>query len=142
VSAYVLGFAVGPLVLAPLTEFFGRRPLYIGGNALKALGNIGCALAPSIWWLVAFRFTAGCAGASPITLGSGTVSDLMKKEQRGRALSVIAFSSVCGPVVGPMLGGAIAQNVGWRACFLFLFIVVSGLGMPAGLLLAETLTHS
>ncbi|KAK2729801.1 MFS multidrug transporter [Colletotrichum kahawae] len=109
VSAYVLGFSAGPLLIAPLSEVFGKRPVYQVSNVLLLLCNLGCMVAPSAEWLVFFRFLAGCAGASPITQGSGTATDVMLKHERARALSVMAFGSVCSPAVGSALGGGIAQ---------------------------------
>ncbi|EQB46012.1 SPX domain-containing protein [Colletotrichum gloeosporioides Cg-14] len=120
VSAYVLGFSAGPLLIAPLSEVFGKRPVYQVSNVLLLLCNLGCMVAPSAEWLVFFRFLAGCAGASPITQGSGTATDVMLKYERARALSVMAFGSVCSPAVGSALGGGIAQVWGWRGCFGFL----------------------
>ncbi|KAI8226766.1 putative transporter [Colletotrichum sp. SAR 10_96] len=120
VSAYVLGFSAGPLLIAPLSEVFGKRPVYQVSNVLLLLCNLGCMVAPSAEWLVFFRFLAGCAGASPITQGSGTATDVMLKHERARALSVMAFGSVCSPAVGSALGGGIAQVWGWRGCFGFL----------------------
>ncbi|KAF4922054.1 putative transporter [Colletotrichum viniferum] len=120
VSAYVLGFSAGPLLIAPLSEVFGKRSVYQVSNVLLLLCNLGCMVAPSAEWLVFFRFLAGCAGASPITQGSGTATDVMLKHERARALSVMAFGSVCSPAVGSVLGGGIAQVWGWRGCFGFL----------------------
>ncbi|KAF6809027.1 MFS multidrug transporter [Colletotrichum sojae] len=125
VSAYVLGFSAGPLLLAPLSEVMGKRPVYQGCNVLLLLCNLGCMVAPSVEWLIVFRFLAGCAGASPITQGSGTATDVMNKDERARALSVMAFGSVCSPAIGSALGGGIAQLWGWRGCFGFLVFMCS-----------------
>ncbi|TDZ25311.1 putative transporter [Colletotrichum orbiculare MAFF 240422] len=123
VSAYVLGFSAGPLLIAPLSEVLGKKPVYQASNVLLLLCNLCCLFAPSAQWLIAFRFLAGCAGASPITQGSGTVTDVMKKSERARALSVMAFGSVCSPSIGSAVGGAIAQAWGWRGCFAFLVLM-------------------
>ncbi|KAF9878491.1 SPX domain-containing protein [Colletotrichum karsti] len=125
VSAYVLGFSAGPLLIAPLSEVLGKKPVYQFSNVLLLVCNLGCMVAPSAEWLVFFRFVAGCAGASPITQGSGTATDVMKKHERARALSVMAFGSVCSPAVGSALGGGIAQVWGWRGCFGFLVFMCS-----------------
>lgn len=124
VSAYVLGFSAGPLLLAPLSETFGKKPVYQICNVVLLACNLACMVAPSAEWLIVFRFLAGCAGASPITQGTGTATDVMTKEKRARAMSVMAFGSVCSPAVGSALGGAIAQAWGWRGCFGFLALMV------------------
>ncbi|TIC96821.1 putative transporter [Colletotrichum higginsianum] len=125
VSAYVLGFSAGPLLLAPLSETFGKKPVYQACNVLLLLCNLACMVAPSAEWLIIFRFVAGCAGASPITQGIGTATDIMTKEKRARAMSVMAFGSVCSPSIGSALGGVIAQAWGWRSCFGFLVLMGS-----------------
>ncbi|KAK1506071.1 hypothetical protein CTAM01_03406 [Colletotrichum tamarilloi] len=123
VSAYVLGFSAGPLLLAPLSETFGKKPVYQVCNVVLLACNLACMVAPSAEWLIVFRFLAGCAGASPITQGTGTATDVMTKEKRARAMSVMAFGSVCSPAIGSALGGAIAQALGWRGCFGFLAVM-------------------
>ncbi|KAK7437786.1 SPX domain-containing protein [Colletotrichum acutatum] len=123
VSAYVLGFSAGPLLLAPLSETFGKKPVYQVCNVVLLACNLACMVAPSAEWLIVFRFLAGCAGASPITQGTGTATDVMTKEKRARAMSVMAFGSVCSPAIGSALGGAIAQAWGWRGCFGFLAVM-------------------
>ena len=69
-------FAVGPLIVAPMSELYGREPLYNISNFLFVICNIACAASNSFGMLVAFRFLAGCAGAAPLTLGGGTIADM------------------------------------------------------------------
>lgn len=101
VSVYLLGFAFGPLIVAPLSELYGRLPLYHGCNILFTLSNIACALAPSMSSLIGFRFLAGSAGSAPLALGAGTIADIMEPKRRGLAIAVWATGPVVGPVVGP-----------------------------------------
>lgn len=95
VSVYILGFAMGPLVLAPLSEMYGRVPLYNICNICFVAFTVGCALAPSMNALIGFRFLAGCFGIAPITNGGGTIADLMVAEKRGRAMSIWAIGRKC-----------------------------------------------
>ena len=101
VSVYLLGFAFGPLIVAPLSELYGRLPLYHGCNILFVISNVACALAPSLPSLVGFRFLAGSAGCAPLALGAGTIADVITPESRGLAISIWAVGPVIGPVVGP-----------------------------------------
>ena len=98
VSVYVLGFAVGPLFFAPLSEIYGRLPVYHCCNALFFACNIACALAPNLNFLVGFRFLAGVFGSAPLTNGGGTIADLVTQEKRGKAMS----GFVMGPIIGPI----------------------------------------
>lgn len=71
-----------------MSEMWGRLPLYHSCQVLFILFNLGCALSTSMGMLIAFRFLAGCAGSSPLTLGGGTIADLIPREQRGVAMAM------------------------------------------------------
>lgn len=88
VSVYVLGFAFGPLIIAPLSEMYGRLPLYHGCNLLFVIFTIAAAVATNMGQFVVFRFFMGCFGGAPMVLGGGTIADLIPKEQRGTAMAV------------------------------------------------------
>ena len=64
--------------------------------------------------LIGFRFMAGCWGVSPLTIGGGTVADIMIPEKRGAAMSIWALGPLFGPVIGPVAGGFLANAKGWR----------------------------
>lgn len=85
VSIYVIGLAVGPLFLSPLSELYGRSPLMHSTNAVFLIAAIACALSINIPMLMIFRLLMG---VSTISLGGGYVADLMKPEDRGRAMNV------------------------------------------------------
>jgi multidrug resistance protein len=125
VSIFVLGFAFGPLVLAPLSELYGRLPVYHTCNILFLIFTIGCAVANNMGMLVAFRFLAGFAGVATVTCGSGTIADLMPVEKRGRAMAFWSLGPILGPIIGPVIGGALCQHVGWRWVFWLIAIAVS-----------------
>jgi MFS family permease len=69
VSVYVLGFAVGPLIFAPLSELYGRVPIYHVCNVCFLAFTIACALATDLNMMIAFRFLAGVFGSAPLTNG-------------------------------------------------------------------------
>lgn len=125
VSVYILGFAFGPLLIAPLSEIYGRRPLYIYGNILFVIFSVGAALANGIGMLMAFRLLMGLAGAVPITIGSGSIADVMPVEKRGRAMSAWALGPLLGPCIGPIAGGYLIQAAGWRWVYWLIVILVS-----------------
>lgn len=88
VSIYVLDFAIGPLIVAPLREIYGRAPLYAVGNMLFVIFTIGTALSTNMDMMLAFRFLMGLAGPVPITIGSGSIADVMGVKKRGHAMAV------------------------------------------------------
>ncbi|OAL53262.1 MFS general substrate transporter [Pyrenochaeta sp. DS3sAY3a] len=122
VSVYILGFAVGPLVIAPLSELYGRIPLYNVSNLLFVIFNVACALSNSMGMLIAFRFLAGCAGAAPLTIGGGTIADMFPPQQRAGAMAIWSIGPLLGPVIGPVCGGFLVQNASWRWVFWILAI--------------------
>lgn len=122
VSVYVLGFAVGPLLVAPLSELYGRRIVYNVCNLLFIIFNIACAVSTSMGMLVVFRFLAGCAGAAPLTLGGGSIADMFPVEQRAGAMAIWAMGALIGPVAGPIGGGFLVENTTWRWVYYILAI--------------------
>lgn len=124
VSIYVLGFAFGPLLLAPASEFWGRNIIYNFSNVFYIGCTIGCAESISLEMLVVFRFFAGVFGAAPLTIGGGTIADVIPPERRGAAIAVYALGPILGPVVGPICGGFLAEAKGWRWVFWLLTILV------------------
>lgn len=125
VSIFVLGFACGPLLLAPLSELYGRVLIYNITNVLFLAFTIGCALSKNESMLLAFRFLSGFAGVATITIGSGTIADIMPREKRGKAVSIWSVGTILGPMVGPIIGGSVTEKYGWRWMFWVISMVVS-----------------
>lgn len=114
VSLFVLGFALGPLLWAPLSELFGRQILYaLTYGALTAL-NAGAAGSKNIQTLIILRFLAGAFGSSPLTGAVGVIADIFAAKDRGPAMSLFAAAPFLGPVLGPVIGGFIGETIGWR----------------------------
>jgi len=102
VSVYVVGYCFGPLLIAPLSELYGRAPLYHVCNVLFVIFSVACALAPNLGGLVAFRLLAGLAGSCPMAIGPGTIADLVPREKRGKVMAAWVFGPLFGPVIGPI----------------------------------------
>ncbi|KAH7053261.1 fluconazole resistance protein [Macrophomina phaseolina] len=99
-SIYVLGFGFGPLIIAPLSEMYVRLPLYHVGNVGFFFCTLACALSNSIGMLVASGLLAGVFGSAALTVGGGSLADLMPRERRGGAMAIWAM----GPLMGPANG--------------------------------------
>ncbi|GAD96374.1 MFS multidrug transporter, putative [Paecilomyces variotii No. 5] len=125
VSIYLLGYTFGPLILAPLSEIYGRRVVLSAANWFFVVWQIGCALAPNIASLIVFRFFAGIGGAGCITLGAGVIADLFPIEQRGKATSIWGVGPLIGPVIGPICGGFVGEDLSWRWVF-WILLIISG----------------
>lgn len=96
VSIYLLGYVVGPMFLAPLSEVYGRRPVLMCANIFFCSWQIGCALAPNITALIVFRFFSGVGGSGCLTLGGGVIGDIFRPEERGFAMGIWT--------IGPLFG--------------------------------------
>ena len=88
VSVYVLGYAFGPLLIAPLSEMYGRVIIYHSTNFLFIILTIACAVSSNFNMLVGFRFLEGIAGSAVITMGGGTIADVFCQAERGAAISI------------------------------------------------------
>jgi MFS family permease len=113
VTIWELGEAAGPLLIAPLSEIYGRYPVYNAANVLFI-----CAVAMSAWsqsvnLLIFARFLTGCAVASNV-LNPAIIGDIFPEEQRGSAMSYVQLAPLLGGAIGPAVAGAIAQTTGWR----------------------------
>jgi len=138
VSIFLLGFAVGPLVLSPASELWGRSIIYNVSNVCFALCSVGCALAPSLNFLIGFRFLSGCFGAAPLTIGGGTIADVIPAEKRGVAMALFAMGPLMGPVIGPVAGGFLSDAEGWRWVFWVLAICSGVVTITTFIFLKET----
>ncbi|KAK4506504.1 hypothetical protein PRZ48_000236 [Zasmidium cellare] len=114
ISLFVLGFAIGPLLWAPLSELFGRQILFVTTYAGLTAFNAGAAGSQNIWTLIILRFFAGAIGSSPLTNAGGVIADMFSAKERGLAMSLFAAAPFMGPVLGPIVGGFVGETVGWR----------------------------
>ncbi|KAL6825362.1 cycloheximide resistance protein [Trichoderma camerunense] len=137
-SIFVLGFAVGPLLLPPLSELYGRVIVYNATNVLFVVFTILCAVSHNEAMLLGFRFLSGFAGVATISIGPASIADIMPREKRGRAVSLWAVGTVIGPMVGPIIGGYVAEVLGWRWIFWIISIIAGLVTVVALTILRET----
>ncbi|KAJ4304370.1 hypothetical protein N0V88_001983 [Collariella sp. IMI 366227] len=114
VSLFVLGFAVGPLLWAPLSEFYGRQIVFFLTYFGLAAFSAGAAGAQNMHTLIILRFFAGAFGASPLTNSGGVIADMFSATERGMASSIFAMAPFLGPTIGPIVGGFLGEAEGWR----------------------------
>ncbi len=118
-SLMVAGFALGPLVWAPLSEAIGRRNVLLVALGLYIIFTAVCAAAQSIAALLILRLFCGTFGSAAFVIPGGMISDLFEAEQRGVAQAVFAAAPFLGPTLGPMIGG-FSKSCGWMALALWL----------------------
>lgn len=100
VSLFVVGFAIGPLFWAPLSEVFGRQRLFIISFFALTAFNAGAAGAQNIETLLILRFFAGAFGSSPLTNAGGVIADMFSASERGMAAAIFAAAPFLGPSIG------------------------------------------
>ena len=125
-STYILGFAFGPLLLAPLSEHWGRNPVYIYSWFLLFILQIPTALATNMPTIIGVRFLQGFVGSAPLTNSGGTIADLWERDQCGGPMAVYGLSSTLGPPLALPLTGYLAEREGWRVVFWFFMAVLGG----------------
>ncbi|KAJ4421154.1 hypothetical protein N0V82_003918 [Gnomoniopsis sp. IMI 355080] len=138
VSIYLLGYVCGPLLIASISEIYGRLIIYHICNAIYLAFTIGCALSTDTAMFLAFRFICGCAASAPMAIGGGTIADLFQSEERGKAMALFGLGPLLGPVIGPVVGGFVAEYLGWRWTFWIILVLAGVFSLLAVFLMRET----
>lgn len=113
-SIFPLGFGLGPLFTAPLSEAYGRYPLYVVSALLYLVFFIPIAQGQNITTIVVCRFIQGIAASTGSTLVGGTVSDLFDSHNRGLGMATFSICAFLGTGLGPAVSGYIELKKGWR----------------------------
>ncbi|TDL21629.1 MFS polyamine transporter [Rickenella mellea] len=116
-SIFLLGYALGPLVIAPLSEIYGRSPVLQIAKLFYLVWNIACGFAKSENQLLAFRFLAGIGGSAPFVVGGGVIVDCWRTEERGKVVAWYTLAPLLGDAIGPVAGAWIAERASWRWVF-------------------------
>ena len=117
VSVYVLGLAGGPLFVGPLGGSYGRLPLCHVSNIGFVGFTAACAFSPSLESLVAFRFLSGMFGGGLLTIGAGTIADLIVSDRRSTLMRFYNVIPLIGPLIAPIPGSFMVAKLGWRWVF-------------------------
>ncbi|KAI1179317.1 major facilitator superfamily domain-containing protein [Nemania sp. FL0916] len=138
VTIYLLGFALGPLFISAFSEMYGRLVVYHTSNLVFFAFVIACALSRNTAEYMVFRFISGFAGSAPLTIGGGTIADVIPLQERGLATSLFGLGPLLGPVIGPVVGGFLAAALGWRWAFWLVAILGGSAGIAALIFMRET----
>lgn len=112
-TIWELGEAAGPLLIAPLSEVYGRYPVINAANLLFIAATVLAALCATTPLFVAARALTGLSVAVNV-LNPAIIGDMFGPEERGSPMSAVALAPLIGGAVGPACGGAIAERLGWR----------------------------
>jgi len=131
-TTFLVGVVAGQLVLGPVSDAAGRRPVLLAGTSLFAVSSLVCALAPSIVLLDVARLCQGFTGAAGIVVARAVITDLFRDTDAARKFSTLAAITSAAPILAPTLGGAILSVTSWR--IVFAALAVLGLAQVAGVL--------
>jgi multidrug resistance protein len=140
-SLFIIGTAVGPAFLGPLSDFFGRKWVYVGSIFLYAVLNIGAALAINLPMLIIFCFLIGLAGSTALSNVAGTISDLFGDDTgAAQPMALFVLGANFGPSLGSPIGEWIADNphMSWRWIF-YINIIIGGAFAFGMMFIPETL---
>jgi multidrug resistance protein len=140
-SMFIVGNAVGPAFLGPLSDISGRKWVYVGSIVMYAILNVGTAQAINLPMLIIFQFLCGAAGSTALTNVAGTIADLFGDlDGAGQPMALFVAAANYGPSLGSPVGEWIADNasMGWRWIF-YINIIIGGVFAFALIFVPETL---
>ena len=130
-AAFFIGMAIGQLVYGPLSDRFGRRIPLLFGVVVYVVASLGCAMAPTIDWLIAGRFLQALGACAGVVIARAVVRDRYDHHESARIFSLLVLVLGVAPMIAPTVGGWIITLAGWRAIFyaLALFGLIVGIGV-------------
>ena len=137
-SLYLLGMAISQLVLGPLSDRFGRRPVMLAGLALTVAASIAALTVTSITGLIVARTVQAFGATTGIVIGRAIIRDLYDRERAASMIGWVTMAMVIAPMIAPMIGGALDTALGWHAIFAFIGLAAAAVLAWAALRLPET----
>ncbi|KAF8433453.1 major facilitator superfamily domain-containing protein [Terfezia claveryi] len=123
-TVFMIGLAFGPLVLAPMSELYGRRPVYILTLGLAFILVLPACFANNYGTILAVRFIGAFMGSVSLANAPGTLGDIFGEDYRAFAFSCYFLAPMNGTVLGPVIGGVIYQSLGWKWINWVVFILL------------------
>lgn len=117
ISGFFIGMGAGQLLVGPLSDALGRKPLLLTGASVALAASVVSAMAPSATVLVAARVFQGLGGGACVVLARAIVPDLVHGAAAAKAYSLLMALQGIAPAVAPVLGGVLAEPLGWRGIF-------------------------
>jgi len=125
-SLYLLGMAVSQLVLGPLSDRFGRRPVMLAGLALTVVANLAALAATSIGELIFWRTLQAFGATCGIVIARAVIRDLYERDRAASMIGWVTMAMVVAPMLAPLIGGVLDTAYGWQAIFAFVGLFAAG----------------
>lgn len=141
-TVFLLGLAVAPLWWSTLSQEYGRRPVLVTSFLISTAAVVVCAVSNSLPLITVFRLVEALGCSSAQSVGAGVISDIYISTERGSALGWFYLGTLIGPLIAPIIGGALQVWLGWRANLYFMAIFTFSAAMLTMLCLPETLVRA
>jgi DHA1 family bicyclomycin/chloramphenicol resistance-like MFS transporter len=138
VSCYMIGIACSQLVLGPLSDRFGRRPVMLAALALSIIASFGCIFAQTLPQLIIARFLQALGGASGMVISRAIIRDIYPRERIGAMISLVVAVMMIAQMLSPLTGGLIETALGWHAIFYVVAVLSIAIAIAVALALPET----
>ncbi|KAJ5865050.1 MFS transporter [Penicillium soppii] len=138
-TVFLIGLAIAPLWWSSLSQEYGRRPVLVFSFFISAIAVVICAVSNSLPLITVFRLIEALGCSSAQSVGAGVIGDIYLPVERGSALGWFYLGTLIGPLVAPILGGALQIWLGWRANLYFMAIFTFAMAILILLALPETL---
>ncbi|MDJ0947092.1 MAG: multidrug effflux MFS transporter [Kiloniellales bacterium] len=116
-TAYLAATAAIQLVLGPLSDRFGRRPVILYGMGFFLLGSVICACATTVEVLIAGRIIQAAGACAGLVIGRAIIRDVFGREQAASNIGYVTMAMVVAPMLAPAVGGYLFDHQGWQAMF-------------------------
>ncbi len=142
VSLFLIGLAVAQLVMGPLSDRFGRRPVMLTGLALNVFASLMAIVMPTVESVIAARILQAIGASAGIVVARAIIRDLFDRERAASVLGLVATVMVVAPTLGPLIGGLLETFFFWQAIFLFTALTSLAVVLWAAVVLPETRSRS
>lgn len=139
ITSYLIIQGISPLFWGSLSDTLGRRPIYIYSFLVYIISNIALSFSPNFTVLLLFRGLQAAGSASTVSIGNGVIQDITSASERGRFISFYQAIRNFSIAAGPVIGGVLANFLGFRSIFVFLLILSSITVLAIAVFLPETL---
>jgi len=137
-SLYLLSLATAQLMLGPLSDRFGRRPVVLGGLTLAVVASLAAITTSSIGALIATRIVQAIGASTGVVIGRAIIRDLYERDRAAAMIGLVTTAMVIAPMISPLIGGILDTAFGWEAIFVFITLFSGAVLLWAVFVLPET----